>query len=76
MLKPFDNIYFKFGDIQGLPPLRPEAIEERVPDPNLPCIQTDDYLKYHHRTVIQQQIENRGSPTWSTGLSSQGPVEE
>ena len=33
------------------------GIVERVPELALFCIQIDDYLKYHHRTFFQQQME-------------------
>ena len=32
--------------------------EDGMPELALPCIQIDEYLKYHHRTFIQQLMES------------------
>ena len=36
--------------------------EKRAPNLTLPCNQTDEYLKYQHRTVIQKLIETAAEP--------------
>ena len=51
-----------------------------MPELALSHSQTDDYLEYHHRTFVPQQMEietdRDRDPHQSTGLSSQGPFEE
>ena len=44
---------------QGCPPCPPEpwAVEERVPELAWSHYHTDDYLDYHHRIFIWQQME-------------------
>ena len=42
---------------RGCPQLGPWAVEERVPELALSHSQTDDYLEYHRRTLVQRQME-------------------
>ena len=41
----------------------------------LSCSQIYDYLKYHHRTFVQQQMETE-TKTHIRALDVEGPVEE
>ena len=45
-----------------------------MPELTLPHYHADDYLEYHHRILVQQQMEIETETL--NRLSSQGPVEE
>ena len=49
----------KFPETHKDDPVKTPSIEERVTKLALPCSQIDEYIKYHHRTFIQQLMETK-----------------